>query len=782
MNNALDPIIRRIASRSAARQGRVAVAIHPKTGKLVPDDTLLGMATRALMNDIVWYEVTFDEAHRLDNEKAPIEVFFTNERATISYRIRLRARRDKAEAIAQALHHTELTPLQVLFKGIDTYTERLLEKPDNLGPESVAERIAVNGPLWQAELERFVADRFYLDAEIIFDQKETIIETDIKLRVEGIPVVPADAPHASFPLTVSVTMARAAAHSSSQLPRSKEDRERLIANVVLKAFRDRLTLYNYWFEPHQVQAELANALSDTLVRFAYSVKRLSVDPVVAPITAEEQIYDEVSWTGRLNRPIPFHIETKIRLTPQGAGVYHARKLENRKEWIKKEVQAALKAAMYGRDFINLTPDVENAVRAKVEELLKAQASTIGHDVQTFVAKAAIPEQTWLSPTPVKVGLRTYDTKNPMVPAEFEIDLVIQLTRLERLESVIQAHGRNRVNDLQDGANDAIRAAIIASAVGAAAREMSRIQPEDYFFKFENWTEGWEKEAEKAKPEVASQLTRAIQQQLKSDFDIAACKVGLRRVDSLVQEIIRRVHRIGDITIELPIEPQHSTGSHHTIQVTITYSIRTFVPNRVHEIIQRGDAALNSDLIRKDLGNWSRETLRERTEDELYGLSVQRQDHKQVRMSVETYIDNLMVENHGVTIRIKSTDFKWSKEHEVGRGEASLPTEVRAAQLAKYRKAIAELTIVDDESRSAFMRERRLQLQKLIIENPRKKDEDFENLDRHERELQKIDADLVKVHGIATTRIPQLGKRDGAAEPPSTGGDGGSDDPPEPPQL
>jgi hypothetical protein len=755
MSNDLDPIIRRIERRAAARPGRVAVAIHPKTGKALSDEGVL-KHFNDMRSDVVWYEVTVDEPHRVDNEKTPIEVFHTNERTSIAYRVRVSAGREKARAIAEALHHSEMTPVQVLFRTIDTYVERLLEKPDNLGPESVAERLSISGASWQAELERFIGDRLHLDARIIF-QTDPLVETDIKLRVENVKVSPMDAPHASFPITVSVVFARAAqARGSDYLPRRKEDRELLVANVVGKTFRDKLSLYTYWFEPERVQRELTAALAENLARFAYNVKRLSIDPIVPPVASEEQIYDNVGWKGRLEREVPFHIATKIRMTPEGAGIYHARNLPNRKVWINAEVKEALQAAMYGRDFINLTADAEGAVRARVEEVLRAKARSIGHDVETFVAKALIPEQIWFSPTTVKVGRRTYNTKNDLVPAEFEIDLVVQFASLERLEPLIQAHRLNRPNDLQDGANAAIRSEIIASAVRAAEREMSQTEPSAYFSEYERWDLPGNENGQPVR-EVRNQLVRAISKELEGDFEIASCRVDLRRVDSRVQDVIKQLQGIGDFSVHVEIEPQHSEGPHQSILVKITYHIGGLVPARVADVIQRGEAALNASLMRRDLENWSREALGERSTAELYGLASRRADNRVVRQEVENYVAALMAEHHGVTVHIKWTDFVHSQTDQFARGAAALTIEQKMALLKKAREAVNEISEQnDDKARTAFLRDRINILRRMINENPRKEAEDFDALRLHEKELERMNDELNRAHAvIAQTPLAQL---------------------------
>ena len=304
MSNELEPIIRRIENRAQVRPGRVAVAINQKTGKAVPEAGLLDF----LLKDLVLYEITVDEPVWVDNARAAIAVFLTNERSDLKFRIRVKVRRDAATAVAEALHDRELTPSQVLFKTVRDYLGGLLEHSAKHGPESVIERIALNGASWQAEIERVIASRLHLDAEIIFEMPRPIIDTDVIVRADDISVSPKDALHASFPITVSVILERAQSRVNDPLPRSEEDRQSLVRGVVTKTFRDGLSLYAYWFQPDEVKNELVKALVAVLARYAYALKSLSIDPIEAPVAAEQQIVDDAA--GRAGWAARFHSTSK----------------------------------------------------------------------------------------------------------------------------------------------------------------------------------------------------------------------------------------------------------------------------------------------------------------------------------------------------------------------------------------------------------------------------------------------------------------------------------------
>src|SRR5205085_3405394 len=178
--------------------------------------------------DIALYEITSDEPHWIDNAKAAIAVFLTNERSELVFRMRVTAPSPKAAAIAAALYHPDLTPAQVLFKTVETHLGRLLDDASRQGPESVIERIAANRLAWESEIARLINAKLHLEANIIFELQRPIIDTDVVIRAEQILVVPKDAPHASLPITVSVVFERTQSRGTDQLPRCEEERQRLV--------------------------------------------------------------------------------------------------------------------------------------------------------------------------------------------------------------------------------------------------------------------------------------------------------------------------------------------------------------------------------------------------------------------------------------------------------------------------------------------------------------------------------------------------------------------------
>lgn len=742
MSQELEPIIRKIEKRSLAKPGKAVVAVDRKSGKAISDRGFIGLA-RNLLQDVVLYEITVDERYWIENARAAIAVFLTNERSQLAFRMRVLAPRADAIAIAEALHDYELSPSEVLFKTVRTHLGALLEKASRQGPESVVERIASNRPAWQAEIERVIASRLHLDAEIIFEFQRPIIDTDVSVRADAIQVLPKDAPHATFPITVSIVLERTQARANDPLPRSEEERQRLVRDVVSKAFRDRISLFTYWFQPETLANELAAALSEVLLRYAYVLKSLTVDPIVPPVAAEEQIVDDVSWTGRLARPIPFHIESKVRMTPTGAGAYHGLKLPNRKDWIKTEVQAALKSAMHGRDFIDLTPEAEREVHNTVHQRLNERARTIGHEVDTFVASAAIPEKIWLDPVTVEVDRREYKTKNDLVPAEFEISLVVRMPTLARLEQVIQAHRLTRSNNTDDGANTAIRNEIVESAIRAATRVMSQITPADYFSKYERWeVPGNDEEQVGQKNYVRNQLVRAIRAELATNFQIARCEVNPRRVDSRVATIIKLIQEIGDIEVEVDADPQDSSGPHEAAKVKLVYYVGSVAPDEWANVIQRGEKAFSKSSLTKDLEDWSREALADRTLNEIYGLALQRADNVVVRQQIESFVTQRFIYHYGASVGIKSIKSTYNKADQLAREIAALEVERKTKLLDKYKSYLNEIGKEEDEKlRRDYLRRRRGALQALIVGNTRKSDMDHDLLRQHELELAKVQSEL-----------------------------------------
>jgi len=771
LNRELEPIIRTIDRRSETKPGRVVVAVEKKTGKAITDTGFLAslktLVQEVILNDVALYEITVDEPHWIDNARAAIAVFLTNERSELVFRMRVTAPSSKAAAIAAALHHPELTPAQVLFKTIRTHLGKLLDDSSTQGPESVIERIAANRPAWEAEIVRLINTKLHLEAHIIFELQRPIIDTDVVVRADKIQVNPKDAPHTLFPVTVSVVFERTLSRASDQLPRSEEERQRLVRDVVSKTFRDRIPLFSYWFQPDVLNNELAMALGDALLRYAYGLKAITLDPIEPPVSAEEQIVDQVPWTGRLAREIPFHIESKVRMMASGAGIYHGRKLPNRKQWIKTEVPEALRSAMHGRDFIDLTAEAEREVHNTVHQRLNESARAIGHEVDTFVASAAIPEKKWLEAVTVEVPRREYKTKNDLVPAEFEIGLVVQMTTLARLEQIIQQHGATRTNDPDDGANRAIRNAIVESATRAAERVMSQIEPAKYFSQYEQWefVEG----TDEKQNYVKNQLVRAIQTELKTVFHITSCEVNPRRVDSRVAHIIKLIQQTGDIEVQIKVEPQNSSGPHEALDVTLVYYIGDVMPDQWANVIQRGETTLTKSRLTADLSSWSREALRQRTLKELYGLDARNTENLLIRLDIEKFVSDQVARHYGAAVGIKTINWTYTEIDKLERDYRSLSVEHERARLDRFRAGLKDYSQEEDDSeRRTQLRVRLKTLRALINDNERQTGDDFEKLQQHEEELARIEGTLAAAN--RTTVAGPLQRLAAPAEKPKSSHD------------
>jgi hypothetical protein len=770
MSDQLEPIFRRIERRAQARPGTTVAAINQKTGQPLSEASLLEYTITRVWNEVVLYEITSGKWCSIDNVSIPTAVFLTNERADLAFRMRVKAAKENAILIAQALRDRELSPVQVLFRTINEYLDTLLEESAKQGHDSALERIALNRPTWQAEIARVVSSKLHLDAEIIFEIPPPRFDTDVSIRAEAIAVTTIDARHASFPVTVSVVLSRVLARSSEPLPQSQAERQALVRDIVVKAFSDRVSLYAYWYQAEELRQELCSALAEQLGRYAYALKSLVIDPIIQPVPAEELIVADVNWTGRLGRPIPFRVEAKVRMTTNGAGIYHARKL-NRRDWIKEEIPPALELAMHGRDFIDLDADAEREVHAAVHRRLKERAHSIGHEVETFVASAAIPEKLWLRPATVHVERREYKTKNPLVPAEFEIDLMVELMTLTPLEQLIQDQRPIRSNNPGDGANEAIRAAITDAAVRAAARVMAQIEPAKYFSKYERWEMPIDDSDDGEQNYVRSQLISAVTDELKSEFSVKRCQVSPRRVDSRVATIIRHIQKIGDVELIAKVEPNDSEGPHHALEVTMNYCIGGVDPDQIANLIQRGDDPLPRERLVKDLKAWTVEILAGRPHEELISLGARDSTSQVVQTQVEQFIDGRMRFHYGVSVGIKSIGIDHSEVDQIKRSYNGLKVKEQAAWVDVMQRAIAETREPSDEENDRrYLRSRIQVLQTMITENPREDDEDFRRLEQHQDELDNIrrqlsDATKTTLHTPRQKLELSRGARSADSEPP-----------------
>jgi hypothetical protein len=173
MNSELESVIRRILRRSDARPGRIVVAIIQKTGRALREGGLMKIA-RGLLTDVALYEIAVDEDCRINNAYVDVTDLRSNDPFRISFRVRVKARRENAVGVAEALHDIELTPSQVFFREVQNYLNALLEHSARQDLRSVEERIESNSFAWQAEIARMVADRFHLDIELVFDTSRSV--------------------------------------------------------------------------------------------------------------------------------------------------------------------------------------------------------------------------------------------------------------------------------------------------------------------------------------------------------------------------------------------------------------------------------------------------------------------------------------------------------------------------------------------------------------------------------------------------------------------------------
>ncbi|MBI5130442.1 MAG: hypothetical protein HZA66_13445 [Rhodopseudomonas palustris] len=382
MSDKLEPIIRTIERRAQCRPGRMVVAINPRTGKSLSNAGLLNITINRILNDEVLYEIKSDEWVCIEDSIVTIAAFPTNERSDSTFQIRVRASKENVTRIAEALHSKEFSPTQILLQLINYSLRDLLNESARQGEMSAIELIGINRSAWEAEIVRAIAGRLSLDAEIVLPMQRPIIDTDVVIRAVAIPISPSDAPHATFPITFSVVLARAQLRSSEPLPRSARDGEALVRIIIIKAFRDLISLYTYWYQSEEMKKQLTGALSEELGRYAYSLKSIVMDPIAPPIPAEDLIATDINWTGSHARPISFRVQAMVRMNTDGAGVYHARKLD-RNDWIKAEISRALEFAMHGRNLIEFTAEAEHELHKAVHRRLEDSARWIGHEVASL---------------------------------------------------------------------------------------------------------------------------------------------------------------------------------------------------------------------------------------------------------------------------------------------------------------------------------------------------------------------------------------------------------------
>lgn len=741
MADALQGIVRTHPERPPAQRGWLQVPIVRKTGRTASGNVIGQWAMRQI-GRLFYFEIKPDHLYRIDDARSVIDVFLTKEKEDIRFRMRVQAPREKVEQIAEALYDEDLSPAQVLFKRTREALTNLIEDSSFGGAETLVERIKREQGNWQRSIRTLLSGTIGLDVEIIFELPAVPFDTDISHQISMAGLKAKDAPHGELELTVSVVLERADRVPEEVLPRNEEELDRLFRTVVKRTFRDSVWLYDYWYRRGRVEQLLHDELDLAVRRHAHKVKSLRINPVTAPVKEEEQISLDVAWSGRLKRNIDFHVETRLSMTENGAGTYDAQGKVIRRDWLHEQVKDALFSAMHGKDFIDLDPDSEIDVRNAVHHHLNRMAERIGHRVDTFLASAVIPEKYWTERVTVSIPKDEYETKNALVKAEFEIDLVVQVASLADLASFIERSPPHHGDNENLGSNREIEREFTDIAKQAARRTMKAIEPQDYFSNFEQWAfpsvDNVLEEQTGQPPYVRDILVGEIQSALNSRFRLSCCEVTIRRVDERVGRVQKRLYSIPELSVDVEAAPaEHFGMDFMKADVNARFSIGPIDAEAISLVLQRGEENLTEERFQTSLEDWSEEYLSSLGVEQIKDMRIHRDPEG--RAAFEQFIDARSKQHYGVGVQLISLKFGATDLDIAHQADKSL---IVAKRVSDYREAAALLenhggANAGKQGQITALAERRKHLEKIIAENLRDSEEHRNNLSDDQEELEQV---------------------------------------------
>ncbi len=732
------------ASRAAPHH--VHVTIDRADGKVVRKDGFLNRMTQSLRRTVT-YALKVDTWADIYDVEQTMRIFVTKEETKISFRLRVSAPYSRAEQIVQALADPVLGPSEVLFGVIRDAVRVLSDESQREGPDNLARRIARDRTNWQRRIQQSILDRIGLDSELIFELGPQVVDLP-EVAVRHLDVRTKDAPHRTVSASVHVVLEPTEERAHDPLPNSDREREERVRMVVATAFRDEVMLYDFWFDRPKVERIVSQAVDRAFRATAHRTRRVQMEPVEAPMPLEEKVACNVAWSGNAGRVIDFYVEAVLTFEPTGAGLFDSLRLPRRADWLAAQADRALRIAMHGRDFWDLALSDQAEVAAHVERLLRDAAAATGQKVHPILAKVILPENRWLEKQHLEVAGESFKTKNELGVAEFDIALEIQFKTIRPLVDFVRHH-RDQPRDANDF-NAEIESSILGMVRKTTVAVMSQIEHSDYFARWEQWDHVGEIVAGSVRGEanyVHNRLVLAIQAELRSRFDPIVCIVRLRKVDSAVATLWRRIIALGAMTVSLNVMPRNLRSQADLIPVTIRFRSGQLEPSRVPEMVARGESHLDRSAIFDTLSGGSRQFLNDLDAAEIRsldkGLATGYGTESGVvqpalKTRLETHVSRLMIEIYGFSVYVEDGRVDLSRAQKAMFDTSDLAT-VADQALADHRRE----QIGAELERIRRQRERNMEIvDKLYLalrDNPRKTPEDRNIYDLDETELERAKA-------------------------------------------
>lgn len=683
------------------------------------------------------YEVTLDRPVEIWDAQDMIRPFLTNESTNLRFRLQVSANATNAERIAEALHHRADSPMQVLLAHVRRIIAEIADsEAASGGAQRIGNRILKNRLAMQELIRRSLYDRTGLTATIIFEgtpQSETV-----EIKFDSHPVSPKDAPHATVPLTVFATLEPTGETPTDPLPPTDERKRALLTRFAEEATRKEMTLHTYWYDPDRAADILRHRLNESLGQTGYRCAALKMQPGRPPVPAFDQVDASISWKGFRGRVVVFHLDAIMRMREDGAGRYHAAGLPVRRTWLAEKGEAALRSAMHGRDFYDLTASEQVDVGHRVKEVLTREALAIGHDVDPVAPDVRLPEKRWLTPQVLEIDTDTYATKNAgAAMAEFSASLEIRFLRIRPLVDYID----HRPKPLEAPDYDkAIEEAIRELVVDTLKITMQTIDTTDYYADWEEWDTPFalsDTPIRHSRNYVRNKLVQAVRSVLMSRLDAAEVKLQLNRVDGALGRIDAVIRGLGRLDVEGHAEPADMARQSEEIRFALAVRPGQIEPQEAAEVMRRGAEHLDREDILKSILFAGREFLTERTVNELRELNAGvLANHRSATMKqqLEAHIDRHIVRYYGFRVTLENATTYRPLSERVGlRGRSYRDHELDAMLDISFETLGRQV----EASRNAAGHEaRRIErLQAAIESNPRKT---FEERETYLADLQMLD--------------------------------------------
>ncbi|MDR3376704.1 MAG: hypothetical protein P4L98_23540 [Ancalomicrobiaceae bacterium] len=611
----LESIFRKV-SKERERQGYAYVRVDRATNEIVTDSSVLKWI---LARTIDIYEVRLDHRVEIYDAVETVRIFATQEKASIGFHISVTARSSNVRDIVRALASVEQSPHERLMEIVREAIKRAAQRINAQGPDGLLVNILAAREAWQQEIERTVADKTGLEAIFIFDP----IDGGGMVRsftVRNVELSTRDAPHRPYPLTLTLTLEPNGQSVIEPLAPSDQMRSDRIRHLLGRQLPPDVTLYDLWYDMPRVESALLKLLSLGLRPTGFAVASLVIQPIVPPISREEQLRCVVAWKGRAGRTLDFSVEAVVRLKREETGRFDALNLASRQSWLQSEASRALPIAMHARDFEDLNLSEQATVSEHVVRQLREAARATGQEIDPVVANVLLPENKWLQPQRVEIGPTRYPTRNSLADAEFSISLTIQLKTLKGIINRVRLKvGPLAPNDF----NQLIEDEIVHIAQEAAREVMWQTEAADYFDNFEPWVFPDDPDpTPETSRHVGFRLRAAISRALKRNLDDPeVVEVSLRRIDDAVTKIYQSVLALNPITLE--VKDIIATGNRSAADnLTIAMTARARLPaaNRLAGIVSLGGTTiLERDRVAKVLHDAARQFLQFRSKADILGL-------------------------------------------------------------------------------------------------------------------------------------------------------------------